>query len=115
MHPARHADDAQRRLMVIWPVVNAPEHEFVPLYVLVMIIVVRLTCAVPVAFDEQPDDIMLPGAMSIVKVMSSPDIVPWKSFVCCAMPGSPAEAPSFATPHRASSAPATSAPSASST
>ena len=39
---------------------------------------VRLTCAVPLAFEEQPDDIMLPAAMAIVNVMSSPDIVPWK-------------------------------------
>jgi len=65
--------------MVIWPPVYAPEHEFEPLYVPVIVIVVRLTCAVPVAFDEQPDDIMLPAAMSIVKVMSSPDMVPWKA------------------------------------
>jgi hypothetical protein len=64
--------------MDIWPVVNAPEHEFEPLYVPVIVIVVRLTWAAPVAFDEQPDDIMVPVAMSIVKVMSSPDMVPWK-------------------------------------
>lgn len=64
--------------MVIWPVVNAPVHEFEPLYVPVIVIVVRLTCAVPVACDEHPDDIMLVAGMSIVKVMSSPDMVPRK-------------------------------------
>jgi hypothetical protein len=64
--------------MVIWPLVYAPEHEFEPLYVPVIVIVVRLTCAVPVALDEHPDDIMLLVGMSIVKVMSSPDMVPTK-------------------------------------
>ena len=56
----------------------APEHEFDPLYVLVIVIVARFTCAVPVALDEHPEDIMLFAGMSIVKVMSSPDIVPRK-------------------------------------
>ena len=62
--------------MVIGPLVNAPEHEFGPLYVPVIIIVVRLTCAVPAALDEHPDDIMLLVGMSIAKIMSSPDMVP---------------------------------------
>ena len=62
--------------MVIWPFVNAPEHEFDPLYGPVIVIVVRLTRAVPVAFDEHPDDIMLPVVRPIAKVMSSPDMVP---------------------------------------
>ena len=44
----------------------------------VIVIVVRLTRAVPVALDEHPDDIMLPVGRSIVKVMSSPDMVPRK-------------------------------------
>lgn len=64
--------------MVIWPPVYVPEHEFTPLYVLVIVIVVRSKCAVPSALDEQPDDIMLFVGMSIVKVMSSPDMVPRK-------------------------------------
>lgn len=42
----------------------------------VIVIVERLTCAVPVALDEHPEDIMLLAGMSIVNVMSSPDIVP---------------------------------------
>ncbi|HLG58737.1 MAG TPA: hypothetical protein VI485_25555 [Vicinamibacterales bacterium] len=70
---ARH-----RRVIVIWPLANAPEHEFEPLYVPVIVIVVRLTCAVPVAREEHPGDIMLLVGMSIVNVMSSPDIVPTK-------------------------------------
>ena len=70
---ARH-----RRVIVIWPVANAPEHEFEPPYVPVIVIVVRFTCAVPVALDEHPEDIMLLVGMSIVNVMSSPDIVPRK-------------------------------------
>jgi hypothetical protein len=41
-----------------------------------MVILVPSTCAVPAARAEQPDDIMLPPGMSIVKVISSPDIVP---------------------------------------
>lgn len=41
-----------------------------------MVIVVRLTRPVPVALDEHPAAIMLPAAMSIVKVMSSPVITP---------------------------------------
>jgi hypothetical protein len=57
---------------------NAPEHEFEPLYVPVIVIVVRLACAVPAARDEHPGDIMLPVGMSIVNVMSSSDIVPRK-------------------------------------
>ena len=44
----------------------------------VIVIVVRLTCAVPVALDEHPVDIMLFAGMSIAKVMSSPDMVPRK-------------------------------------
>ena len=68
----------QRRFMVIWPFVYVPEHEFEPPYVPVIVIVDRLTCAVPVALDEHPDDIMLLVGMSIVNVMSSPDIVPRK-------------------------------------
>lgn len=44
----------------------------------VIVIVVPLTRAVPVARAEQPDDIMLPVGKSIVKVMSSPDMVPTK-------------------------------------
>ena len=56
-----------------------PEQVFDPLYVLVIVIVVRLTCAVPVALDEQPDDIMLPVGRFIVKVMSSPDMMPEKA------------------------------------
>lgn len=44
----------------------------------VIVIVVRLTCPVPVALDEHPGDIMLLVGMSIVNVMSSPDIVPTK-------------------------------------
>ncbi|MGE3507728.1 MAG: hypothetical protein AB7N65_02460, partial [Vicinamibacterales bacterium] len=67
-----------RRVIVIWPLANAPEHEFEPLYVPVIVIVVRLTCAVPVAREEHPGDIMLLVGMSIVNVMSSPDIVPTK-------------------------------------
>ena len=55
---------------------NAPEHEFEPLNVPVIVIVVRLTWALPVAFEEQPDDIMLPAAIAMVNVMSSPDMVP---------------------------------------
>jgi hypothetical protein len=58
--------------------VYVPEHKFAPPYVPVIVIVVRLTCAVPVAFDEHPDPIMLFAGMSIVKVMSSPDMVPRK-------------------------------------
>lgn len=65
-----------RRVIVIWPVANAPEHEFEPLYVPVIVIVVRSRCAMPVALDEHPDDIMLLVGMSIVNAMSSPDIVP---------------------------------------
>lgn len=57
---------------------NAPEHEFEPLYVPVIVIVVRSTWAMPVALDEHPDDIMLLVGMSIVNAMSSPDIVPRK-------------------------------------
>ena len=72
------AEIFHRRVIVIWPFVYAPEHEFEPLYVPVIVIVVRFTCAVPVALDEQPEDIMLLDGMSIVKVMSSPDIVPRK-------------------------------------
>ena len=41
-----------------------------------MVIVVRLTRPVPVALDEHPAAIMLPTAISIVKVMSSPVITP---------------------------------------
>ena len=44
----------------------------------VIVIVVRLTCAVPAALDEHPEDIMLLVGMSIAKVMSSPDMVPRK-------------------------------------
>ena len=44
------------RVIVIWPLVYATEHEFDPLYVPVIVIVVRLTCAVPAALDEHPDD-----------------------------------------------------------
>ena len=73
-----HAEIAQRRFIVICPPVYAPEHEFEPLYVPVIVIVVRLTCAVPVALDEHPVDIMLLVGISIAKVMSSPDIVPTK-------------------------------------
>lgn len=69
---------SHRRVIVVWPLVYVPEHEFEPLYVPVIVIVVRLTCAVPVALDEHPDDIMLLVGMSIAKVMSSPDIVPRK-------------------------------------
>jgi hypothetical protein len=58
--------------------VYAPEHEFEPLYVPVIVIVARFTCAVPVALDEHPEDIMLFAGMSIVKVMLSSDIVPRK-------------------------------------
>ena len=64
--------------MVIWPFVNPQEHEFEPLYGPVIVIVVRLRRAVPVAVDEHPDDIMLPVGRAIVKVMSSPDMVPVK-------------------------------------
>ncbi len=64
--------------MVIWPLENVPEHEFEPLYVPVIVIVARLTRAAPVALEEHPDDIMLLVGMSIVKVMSSPDMVPMK-------------------------------------
>lgn len=67
-----------RCVIVICPLANAPEHEFEPLYVPVIVIVVRLTCPVPVALDEHPGDIMLLVGMSIVNVMSSPDIVPTK-------------------------------------
>jgi hypothetical protein len=78
----RNVPDAQnpfhRRVIVIWPLVYVPEHEFEPLYVPVIVIVVRLTCAVPVARDEHTEDIMLLVGMSIVNVMSSPDIVPRK-------------------------------------
>lgn len=70
---ARH-----RRVIDIWPLANAPEQEFEPPYVPVIVIVVRFTCAIPVALDEHPADIMLLVGMSIVNVMSSPDIVPWK-------------------------------------
>jgi hypothetical protein len=76
-----HSPDAgarHRRVIVICPVANAPEHEFEPLYVPVIVIVVRFTCAVPAALDEHPEDIMLLVGMSIVNVMSSPDIVPRK-------------------------------------
>ena len=69
---------SHRRVIVIWPLANGPEHEFKPVYVPVIVMVVRLTCAVPVALDEHPDDIMLPVGRSIVKVMSSPDMVPRK-------------------------------------
>ena len=62
--------------MVIWPPVYVPEHEFEPPYAPVIVIVARSTCAVPVAVDEHPADIMLLVGMSIVKVMSSPDMVP---------------------------------------
>jgi len=72
------AEACHRRVIVIWPPVYVPEHEFEPPYAPVIVIVVRLTCAVPVALDEHPDDIMLLVGMSIVKVMSSPDIVPTK-------------------------------------
>ena len=44
----------------------------------VIVIVVRLTCAVPAALDEHPEDIMLLVGISIAKVMSSPDMVPRK-------------------------------------
>lgn len=67
-----------RRVIVIWPLVYVPEHEFEPLYVPVIVIAVRLTCALPVARDQHPEDIMLLVGMSIVNVMSSPDIVPRK-------------------------------------
>ena len=73
-----HAEFSHRRVIVIWPLVYAPEHEFEPLYVPVIVIVARLTCAVPVALDEHPDDIMLLAGMSIANVMSSPDMVPRK-------------------------------------
>jgi hypothetical protein len=72
------AEIFHRRVIVIWPLVYAPEHEFEPLYVPVIVIVVRFTCAVPVALDAHPEDIMLLDGMSIVKVMSSPDNVPRK-------------------------------------
>ena len=42
----------------------------------VIVILVPSTRAVPVARAVHPDDIMLLFGMSIVKVMSSPDIVP---------------------------------------
>lgn len=44
----------------------------------VIAVLVPLTRAVPVARAEHPDDIMLSIGMSIVKVISSPDIVPEK-------------------------------------
>ena len=68
----RNVPDAQspfhRRVIVIWPLVYAPEHEFEPLYVPVIVIVL----------DEHPEDIMLLVGMSIVNVISSSDIVPRK-------------------------------------
>jgi len=70
------ASGLHRRAIVICPFANGPEHEFVPLYVQVMVIVVRFRWAVPVARAEQSDDIMLFIGMSIAKVMSSPDMVP---------------------------------------
>ena len=45
----------------------------------VIVIRVPLTRAVPVLRAEHPDDIMLLFGMSIVKVISSPDIVPMKT------------------------------------
>jgi len=44
----------------------------------VIVVLVPLTCAVPVARAEHPGDIMLSIGMSIVKVISSPAIVPEK-------------------------------------
>lgn len=41
-----------------------------------MVMVVPLKCAAPVARAEHPVDIMLFMGMSMVKVMSSPDMVP---------------------------------------
>ena len=45
----------------------------------VIVIRVPLTRAVPVLRAEHPDDIMLLFGISIVKVISSPDIVPMKT------------------------------------
>ncbi|MDP3720099.1 MAG: hypothetical protein Q8T13_20245 [Acidobacteriota bacterium] len=53
--------------------------EFEPLYVPVIVILVPSTRAVPVARAVHPDDIMLVIGMSIVKAMSSPDMVPEKT------------------------------------
>lgn len=41
-----------------------------------MVMLVPLKCAVPVARAEHPEDIMLFTGMSMVKAMSSPDMVP---------------------------------------
>ena len=78
MNRTHTKDLSHRRVIVIWPLANTPEHELDPLYVPVIVIIVRLTCAVPVAREEHPGDIMLFVGMSIVNVMSSPDIVPMR-------------------------------------
>ena len=57
---------------------NDPVHEFEPPYVPVIVILAAFMRAVPVARAEHPDDVMLLIGMSIVKVISSPDIVPEK-------------------------------------
>jgi hypothetical protein len=64
--------------MVIWPLVKMPVHEFDPLYVPVIVILVLPTCIVPVDFAVHPVYIMLFNGMSIVNAMVSPVIVPEK-------------------------------------
>lgn len=56
--------------MVIWPLVNGPAQEFVPLYLAVIVIAAPSMCAVPVACAEHVPDIIDPTGMSIVNVMS---------------------------------------------
>jgi hypothetical protein len=68
----------QRRDMFIRPSAKAPEQEFEPEYVPVIVMVVRSRWAVPLAVAAQPPDIMVPMSMSIVKVMSSASMVPVK-------------------------------------
>ena len=75
----RQASRSHRRVIVIWPLVNDPVHEFEPPKVPVIVVLVPSTRAVPVARAVHPDDTMLLIGMSIVKVISSPDIVPEKA------------------------------------